>query len=87
MYQRQTVYKHGNVVTVVMCSIGHGILVNNLKPIVVNVLLVEQINVFRCSVVTVQNLYMVVMYATCFLGNAVVFSGDTFGEKTIPFVL
>ena len=53
MYKRQSVYENGNVVTVFIIPAVFLVLMNNLQLIIVDILFIEQRNIFRFAVVAV----------------------------------
>ena len=53
MYKRQAVYENGNVVTIFITPAVFLVLVNYLQPVIMNILFVEERNVFRFAVVSV----------------------------------
>ena len=55
MYKRQTVYQYGNIITVVMlCTIFHAdhILINNLQPVIMDVLFIYERNILGFAIIT-----------------------------------
>ena len=87
MYKRQTVDKNRHIVASVVRAAGFFVLVYDLQAVVVDVLFVEQIDIFRTAIIAFQNLHMVVLNFAGFLDDALVGAGDTFAEKPRPFIV
>ena len=67
-----------------LAALGHLVLIENLQPVVVNALLVEQRDVLGCAVVTGQQLDVVLLDADCLLDNPVVLARDSLVEEAVP---
>ena len=83
VHQRQTVDQHRDVVAVRAGS-RRFVLVDDLEPIVVDVLLVDQVDVLDCAVVTLQHLDVVFLDAGSLLDDAVIPAGNLLGEEPLP---
>ena len=90
MNHRQTVDEHRHVIAVIVLgalALADLILVDDLHKIVVDVLFVDQSNVFARAVVAAQHLHKVLLQLLRFFGNALVLIGDAVGEKALPFAV
>ena len=61
------------------------VLVDDLQAIVVDILLIDEGDVFRRAVVAVQNLHIVLLDAPRLFNDAVVFPCNTTRKKLLPF--
>ena len=52
-----------------------------------NVLLIDEIDVLGCAIISPQNLYMIGLNLTSFLNYAFIAAGDSFIKKSIPFII
>ena len=90
MHHWQTVDEHRHVIAVIVLgalALADLILVDDLHKIVVDVLFVDQSNVFARAVVAAQHLHKVLLQLLRFFGNALVLIGDAVGEKALPFAV
>ena len=86
MNQRETVYKHSNIITVIKITAVLYILVNNLYRVVVDVLLINQSDVLATAVVSLQDLHIVLLNKAGLFYDAVVSIGKVLGKEPFPFV-
>ena len=62
MYQRQTIDQNGHIIAVIVLGTiigGHGVLIDHLQNIVMDVLFVNQDDIFALTVIPLQHLHMV----------------------------
>ena len=82
MHHREAVDKHRHVIAVIVLgalALADLILVDDLHKIVVDILFVDQSNVFARAVVAAQHLHKVLLQLLRFFGNALVLIGDAVG--------
>ena len=84
MYHGQAVNQHGHVVAHVTGTRALFVLVDDLQAVVVDVLLVQQIDVFACTAVLPQYLHMVVLDLARLFHDALVGAGNAILEETLP---
>ena len=72
VYQWQSVHQDSHVVTVLVAATFGHILVDNLQVVIVYVLFVEQINVLGGTVLTGQQLDVIILHDGCFLHDTTV---------------
>ena len=87
MYKRQTVYQYGNIIAVVMlCTIfrANHILINDLQPVVMDVLLIYECNILGRTVITGQDLYIILLYLPSLFHDMFIGIGNGIFEKIIP---
>ena len=88
MHHRQPVHEHGHVVAVSMLRatflLGDLVLVDDLQPVVVDVRLVDECDVLRRTVVTLEQLDVILLDAHRLVDDAVVRAGDALGEELFP---
>ena len=87
MYKGQTVYKDGHVIAGVVVALGLHILIDDLQTVVVNVLFVDELNIFGGSVITAQYLYMVGLNGAALFNNTLVSVGERFREEAFPLAV
>lgn len=87
MDQGQTVDQNGHIVACVVPARALFILVDDLQTVVVDVLFVQQIDVFGGPAVLPQHLHVVGLYAAGLFQNAVVGSGDAGLKEAVPFAV
>ena len=61
------------------------ILINYLKNIVMNILLINQCNILRHAIITCQNLNIILLNFTRLLNNLFIFICYAFCKKALPF--
>ena len=87
MYQRQAIDQHRHIVAVVVFGpllLAHLILVDNLETVVVDVLLVDEGDIFGGAVIPPQHLHKVLLDFSGLLHNVLVGVGDGIGEEPLP---
>ena len=87
MNQRKAIDKYRNVIAVFEIAALLGVLVNHLKRIVMDILFINQRDIFASSVVTPQNLNIVLLNKPCFFNNAGIIIGKLIFEKGLPFLV
>ena len=90
MHHREAVDKDGDVIAVVVPStvaLTDLILIEHLNGIVVDVLFVNQRDVFGGAVVAVKHLNKVLLNAACFFDDTVVFVGDAAVKELLPLAV
>lgn len=88
--ERKTVDEHGHVIAVVVLRavvFGDYVLIGDLQTVVVNVLFVNQRDIFRTSVIAPQNLHIVLLNFAGLFRNAVVGVGNALGKEPLPFAV
>ena len=87
MDKGQTVYQHRHVITVIMPGaliLADGILIDDLKEVVMYVLLVDQQDILAAAVVPFQNLDKILLDLPGLLHDMLVGIGDALCQKTGP---
>lgn len=84
MYQRQTVDEDGHVVARVVDACGLLVLVEHLQAVVVDVLFVQQVDVFGRTAVLPQHLHMIELNPARLFQNPVVCARDAVLKKARP---
>ena len=87
MYQRQAVDEDGHVVARVVAARGLLVLVEHLQTVVVDVLFVQQVDVFGCAAVLPQHLHMIELNPARLFQNAVVCARDAVLKKARPLAV
>ena len=87
MYQWQAVHKDGHVVAVRAFAIVHLVLVDYLGGVVVNVLCVDEVDVFLLAAVKGETLHVVTLNGLGFLRDALALVGDFGLEESLPLVV
>ena len=87
MHKRQTVYQYCNIIAVVMlCTIfrANHILIDNLQPVVMDVLFIYECNILGRTVITSQDLDIIFLYLPSLFHNMLIGIGNGIFEKIIP---
>ena len=90
MHHRETVDEHRHIIAVIVLgalALVDLILVDDLHKIVVDVLFVDQSNVFAGAVVAAQHLHKVLLQLLRFFRDVFVIVCDAVGEKALPFAV
>ena len=87
MDQGQAVDQDSHVIAHVVLALPLLILVDDLKTVVVDVLLIQQIDVLGRAAVLAQHLDVVALYLAGLFQNAVVGAGDAGLEKAVPLAV
>ena len=87
MYQRQAVDEDGHVVARVVIARSLFVLVEHLQTVVVDVLFVQQVDVFGRAAVLPQHLHMIELNPARLFQNAVVRARDAVLEKARPLAV
>ena len=87
MYQRQAVDKDSHVVVRVVIARALLVLVEHLQAVVVDVLFVQQVDVFGRAAVLPQHLHMIELNPARLFQNAVVRARDAVLEKARPLAV
>lgn len=88
MDKREAVDEHGHVIAVVVLRavvFGDYVLIGDLQTVVVDVLFVDQRDIFRTSVIAPQNLHIVLLNFAGLFRNAVIGVGNALGKEPLPF--
>ena len=85
MHQGQSVYQNGHIVSVGALSVKCFILIDDLQAVVVNVVLVDEIDVFHRTVVACQKLNVIFLNDGRFLFYPVITVSNFAVEKLFPF--
>ena len=88
MYHGQAVDQNCHIIAVVVGSaflFGNGILVDDLQAVVVNVLFIEQRDIFAAAVVPAQHLHKVLLNETSLFHDAAFRVCQHLAEKAAPF--
>ena len=84
MNQRQTVYQNRDIIAVIIVAAVLHILVNDLQAVVVDVLLVDQRDIFGAAIIPVQHLHIVFLNLPGLFRNMLVGVGNYITEKLPP---
>ena len=87
MYQRQAVDQHRHIVAVAVFGsllLAYLILVDDLETVVVDVLLIDEGDIFGGAVIPPQHLHKVLLDFPGLLHNMLVGVGDGIGEEPLP---
>ena len=87
MYQRQAVDEDGHVVARVVIACGLLVLVEHLQSIVVDVLFVQQVDVFGRAAVLPQHLHIIELNPARLFQNAVVRARDAVPKEARPLAV
>lgn len=90
MYQGQTVDQHRHIVAVVVARplcLAHLILVDDLETVVVDVLLVDEGDIFGGAVIPPEHLHEILLDLPGLLHNVLVGIGDGVGEEPLPLAV
>ena len=90
MDKREAVDEHGHVIAVVVLRavvFGDYVLIGDLQAVVVDVLFVNQRDIFRTSVIAPQDLHIVLLHFAGLFRNAVVGIGNALGKEPLPFAV
>ena len=87
MYQRQTIDEDGHVVARVVVARSLLVLVEHLQTVVVDVLFVQQVDVFGRAAVLPQHLHMIELNPARLFQNAVVCARDAVPKETRPLAV
>ena len=87
VYQWQTIHKNADIVSVGALAVPHLILVDHLCAVGMNIILLNQIDVFLLTVVTLQGLYEVGLYSPRLVYNSFPFGCYLCFEETAPFII
>src|SRR5699024_4908532 len=88
VHHRQAVHQNCHVVAGGMLrsalTFTGFILINNLKPVVVDICLIQQSHIFSRAIIAPQQLNMVLMDTNSLLNDAIVATSDTLRKELIP---
>ena len=90
MYKRQTVYQYGNIIAIVMLRTifrANHILIDYLQPVVMDVLLIYECNILGRTIITSQDLDIVLLYLPSLFHDMFIGIGNSIFEKIIPFCI
>ena len=90
MDERKPVDEHGHIIAVVVLRavvFGDYVLIGDLQTVVVNVLFVNQRDIFRTSVIAPQNLHIILLHFAGLFRNAVIGIGNALGKEPLPFAV
>lgn len=87
MYQRQTVDEDGHIVARVVVACSLLVLVEHLQAVVVDVLFVQQVDVFGRAAVLPQHLHMIELNPARLFQNPVVCARDAVLKKARPLAV
>ena len=87
MYQWQTIHKNADIVSVGALAVPHLILVDHLCAVGMNIVFLNEIDVFLLTVVTFQGLYEVGLYSPRLVYNSFPFGCYLCFEETAPFII
>ena len=88
MNKWQTIHKDRNIIAiVVLCTFSstNNILIDDLKKVVMNILLINKSDIFRASIITLQHLNIIFLNLTGLFYDSFIPVGDGIFEKSIPF--
>jgi len=87
MHKRQTVYQYCNIIAVVMlCTIfrANHILIDDLQPVVMDVLFIYECNILGRTIITRQDLDIILLYLPGLFHDMLIWIGNSIFEKVIP---
>ena len=84
MYHGQAIDQHRHVIAHIVRASALLILVDDLKEVIVNILFVDEIDIFRRAAVLPQHLHMVVLDLARLFHDALVGTGNAALEKALP---
>ena len=90
MYKRQTVYQYGNIIAIVMLRTifrANHILIDNLQPVVMDVLLIYECNILGRAVITSQDLDIVLLHLPGLFHDMLIGIGNGIFEEIIPLCI
>ena len=87
MHKRQSIDEYGYIVAGIVVSLLFFVLVDDLKVVVMNVLLVNQVNILGLTSVSFENLYVIFLYLGSLGFNAFVLVSNHIIEETLPFAV
>ena len=87
MHKRQSIDEYRYIVASIVVSLLLFVLVYDLKVVVMDVLLVNQVDVLRFTSVSFEDLDMVFLYLGCLGFNAFVLVGNYIIEETLPLAV
>ena len=82
---REAVDQNGNVIAGGMPSTRCFVLVKHLQPVVVDVVFIDQTNVYNTVIIASQQLHKILLNFEGFFGDAFAGVGDFFSVKPLPF--
>ena len=90
VYKRKSIDKNRHIVSViVLCSPirSHNILIDDLKPVVMNICLVNQGDVLCHRIITFKDLNIILLDLSCFLDYMLIRVCNGIGEKPFPLII
>ena len=90
MNKRESVNKYSYIVSVIVLgafSLRYFILIDNLKTVVMNVLLIDESDVLRCSIISLNNLNIVFLNLASLVFNSFILISNGILEEEIPFII
>ena len=87
MHKRQTVYQYCNIIAVVMlCTIfrANHILIDDLQPVVMDVLFIYECNILGRTIITSQDLNIILLHLPGLFHDMLIWIGNSIFEKVIP---
>lgn len=76
MHKRQAVYKDCNIIAGVVYALTFLVLIDDLQAVVMDILFINQIDIFGQAIVPMQKLHMVGLYFAGLFHNTLVFAGN-----------
>ena len=90
MYKGKAVDQYCNIIAIVVfCTVflTGCVLIDNLQPVVVDVLFIYEHNVFGRSIITSQYLDIIFLYFSCLFHDMLIGIGNGIFEKIIPLCI
>ena len=87
VYQRQPVHEDGHVITVLVASVAHLILVDDLGDIGMDILLIDEFDVTYGAIVKGERFHTVLLNCEGFILDALSLVGNFGLEETLPFTI
>ena len=87
MHKRQTINQYCNIITIIMfCAIvrANRILIDDLQPVVMDVLFIYECNILGRTVITSQDLDIIFLYLPSLLHDMFIGIGNGIFEKVLP---
>ena len=88
MHKRQTVYQYCNIIAIVMLRTilcANHILIDDLQPVIMDILFIYECNILGRTVITGQDLYIILLYLPSLFHDMLIRISNGIFEEIIPF--
>ena len=88
MHKRQTVYQYCNIIAIVMLRTilcANHILIDDLQPVIMDILFIYECNILGRTVITGQDLYIILLYLPGLFHDMLIRISNGIFEEIIPF--